>query len=224
MIALRLICLFAFSLFWTSCTNESYGEKEAGLKRANEANEAQKQAHLTKLINAFSAKYNADYTWMYGLREKTISTLKLQQSLIRADDRPILAMANILDIENRNGTFRVLFYVPRVGDTVLQRQYLVLDLPCSLSGAEAHTLHVEPSSSTDPDYLLAARIGAIRQAHQFGMAERGSTLAPLAMEYVGEGQCVGLEPIEPTTKDGTAPTNGHPRSSERKPNESPREY
>lgn len=221
MMRLPILCILMFMIAHTSCSKDSYGEKEAGLARANEA---QKKAQLNKLITTFSAKYNADYTWMYGLREKSISTLKLQQSLIRVDARPILAMANILDIENRNGAFHVLFYVPRVGDNILQRQYLVLDLQCSLSGAEAHTLKIEHSPSVDPYYLLAARISAVRQAHQFGMTESESNRATLTMEFIGEGHCVGLEAIDSTRKDDTATANGHPGSTDRKSNEPAREY
>jgi len=224
MIAVFAICVLVLGLLHTSCDRESYEEKEARQQRAVEASTAQKQAHLNLLIDSFSTKYHADYEWMYGLRDTTISTLRLQRSLIRADHRPILAMANILDIENRNGALRVLFYVPHVGDNVLQRQHLVLDLQCPVSGVEAHKRTVGHHPFMEPTYLVAARIDTVRQAHQFGMTGSGSTLSPLTMEFIGEGQCMGLEAIEPITQDEKAIEGRHPRSTERKPKGPSKEY
>lgn len=217
MIAIQLLFLFVLAIVHSSCNGESYEEKEARQRRADETVDQERRQRFSELVNAFSAKHNADGTWLEPIKDKTVTTFKLQQSLIRLDGRPILALANIIDVEKRNDSFRLLFYVPRVGSVSLQKQYLVLDLQCSISEPEALALTVEQFYPyMDPKYLLAARIQNVKQVHQMkdnliGDSDNISSMQNFKMEFIGEGKCVGLERLKPIAEDTTSVDAERPR-------------
>ncbi len=202
---MRVLCIVYVLMvlaFEASCNVESYEQKEARQKQAQEAKVAEKQARLTELINEFAKKYDGDRTWQEGLKGNTLSTLQLQQSLIRSDDRPVLVLGNLMDVEKRDGRYGLLFHVPHSSRVQLSEQYLVLDLDCFLPVSQANSLKVGEFlyAWQDPTYLVAAQIQSVRQAHQFlethsRESADNSSWDTLKMEFVAKGKCVGLQSI-----------------------------
>ena len=119
---LCIVCVLVLSAFEVSCNGETYEQKETKRREAYEAAVAKRQAMLTEDVNEFIKKYDSDRTWQDDVKGNTLSTMQLQQSLIRSDGRPILALANLLDIEQREGKFRLLFHVPGLSDQILSEQ------------------------------------------------------------------------------------------------------
>lgn len=197
-----IVCVLMVFAFETSCNVETYEQKEAKRNQASEAKIAENQARLTELINGFAKKYDGDRTWQEGLKGKTLSTLQLQQSLIRSDGRPVLVLGNLMDVEKRDGRYGLMFHVPHSSRVQLSEQYLVLDLDCFLPDSQANSLKVGEFfyAWQDPAYLVAAQIQSVRQAHQFlethsRESDNNSSLDTLKMEFVAKGKCIGLQSI-----------------------------
>lgn len=127
-----IVCVLLVFASEVSCNVETYEQKQA-----REAKVAEKQARLTELVNAFTKKYDSEYTWQEGLKDTPLSTLQLQQSLVRSDGRSILALGTLMDIESRDGKYGLLFYVPGLSRVRLSEQHLVLDLDCVLPDSQA---------------------------------------------------------------------------------------
>jgi hypothetical protein len=195
--------LMLLGVLLSACNVESYEDKRAKENAVRETVEAEIQGKIDEAIKAFAQRYNADSTWKDGVKQqKQMSTYDFQKTLVRSDQRPVLASGSLFDIEKRGKEIVLLFHLTGYRRYILSEQYLLMELKCPLlSESDVAALKVKEFSAWDSnaDYIIAAKIYEVSQAHQFLHAvdsERGpSSPAKVAIEYVAKGECVGIEYI-----------------------------
>lgn len=193
------LCALVLLVVQVSCKVESYEEKHLKEQQAREAVQAGIKERRAQVVAKFAEKYEADRTWAKQIKGAVVTTYQLQKALIRADGRPVLVPGNVLDIEQRDGAFTLLFHVPSTTDSILTEQVLVLDLACSLPESQINSLRVEEFNQwADPKYLVAARIHSVAQAHQFLITrdrESSGSLEKIRVEHTAKGECVGMQSV-----------------------------
>ncbi|MEK6641007.1 MAG: hypothetical protein AABZ17_10105 [Nitrospirota bacterium] len=187
-------------------------------QQADEALRTETKKRQAQTVSQFAEKFGADLTWVKQMKGDTVTTFQLQKALILSGGKPVLVLGNVLDIEQRDGRFMLLFHVSGTSDSILTERVLVFELTCSLPESQVNSLRIEEFYPwDDPKYIVAARIHSVAQAHQFLLThdrESSGSLEKILIEHVAKGECIGLESVAaeggPTSRI-TKPSGGSAR-------------
>jgi hypothetical protein len=148
-----------------------------------------------KAIQEFGRAHNAVWDWQEPLRVHRLSTMSVQNALIRADSRPIAAKVDVLDIEQEQNRYRLRLHVSGLG-TLFSKDHVLLDLRCFLGPNELGQIQKHIGSSyldlnpisEEPPFMVAAQIHEV-QAHHKLIHSKDYTPIPY-IEFVAHGECV----------------------------------
>ena len=189
--------LLAISLLVAACGQtgeEKQPKEETARQQAATARQAQEEQERTD----FAKPFNADTAWAKDLAGKPLTSLLLQDTLLRADGRPIIVPISLIDIARQGKRFRVVGYVTGLWHLMGYNQHLTIETSCQLTG---ENIKLPPPPTGAPylrpaEMLLAIKVKDIQQVHGFMKTHtEDSSSATLQTEFKATGECLGVKSL-----------------------------
>jgi hypothetical protein len=168
-----------------------------------EAAEAQdrESEQYAKAGEEFAQANNAHWIKEEPWRERQLSTLSLQKTLIRADSRPIVTRVDVFDIERQGSLYRLRLHAPGLG-SIFSKHHVFLDLMCSLEDSELEEIQnhlagdfgtaMSLSFYSTGQFLVAAQIHKVQAHHHTVRAGNDGTVGE-SITFNATGECLQFE-------------------------------
>lgn len=186
------------SLLLTAC--DSPREREAKQKQARDAVKAERDANLAQVTAEFTKAHNGDDRWPAELRDKPMTTLALQQRLIRQKGQVIVAGVSVVDVAKEGDHYRLDLLVPNNlrGWRYSDSQRLKFEIRCALVDVKFDELQSNPiTREFQADYLVAAQINEVKSAQQVVRRAHSETeYDEPSTVFTAKGECLGLKDID----------------------------
>ena len=146
------------------------------------------------LTAEFAKLHNGDEKWDAELRGKPLTTLALQEKLIRLKGEVIVAGVSVVDIAKEGDRYQLDLLVPNLPERPLHGQRLIFELRCTLIDVKFDELQSNPiTRELWPDYLVAARIHEVKSAKLVVLSKDVGN--ELMTPFTAKGECLGLKDI-----------------------------